>query len=215
MNTSRSTSSMTGTIRDRRRPISNGSPRLPSRAARSSAAASRSGAAAFVVGAGGIAARPARAVTTRMRFDAVAANIRDTVTVPPGYGWHVVARWGDPMWSDSIPFDQATRGSGAQPGARLRRQQRRHGAVRRRRPERPRRQQRVRQPQGHLRRHRHRRAGERRRRAQGQGRPRHLDRRNRADRRPLVDRLSTRPATAGSPPIPRCGSPGPRLATTS
>ena len=71
------------------------------------------GAAAFVVGAGGIAPLPARAATASVRFDAVAANIRDTVTVPPGYGWHVVARWGDPMWSDSIPFDQATRGSGA------------------------------------------------------------------------------------------------------
>ena len=71
------------------------------------------GAAAFVVGAGGGAPFPARAASGRLGFDAVAANIRDSVTVPPGYGWHVVARWGDPMWSDSIPFDQATRGSGA------------------------------------------------------------------------------------------------------
>ncbi|MCY4467436.1 MAG: PhoX family phosphatase [Thiotrichales bacterium] len=80
------------------------------------------GAAAFVAGAGGIAPPPAcaaiapppaRASTARMAFDAVAASIRDTVTVPPGYGWHVVARWGDPMWSDSKSFDQATRGSGA------------------------------------------------------------------------------------------------------
>ena len=43
----------------------------------------------------------------------MAANTLDTVTVPRGCGWHVVARWGDPMWSDSVPFDQATRGSGA------------------------------------------------------------------------------------------------------
>ncbi len=71
------------------------------------------GAAAFVAGAGGIAPPSARAATVRMAFEAVAANIRDTVTVPPGYGWHVVARWGDPMWSDSKSFDQATRGSGA------------------------------------------------------------------------------------------------------
>ena len=71
------------------------------------------GAAAFVVGAGGVAPFPARAAAGRPGFDAVAANIRDTVTVPPGHGWHVVARWGEPMWSASIPFDQATRGSGA------------------------------------------------------------------------------------------------------
>ena len=73
-------------------------------------------------------------------------------------------------------------------GTGVRRQQRRHVAVRCRRPQRPRRQQRVRQPQDHLRRRRHRRAGERGRRPQGQGRSRRLRRGDRADRRPLVDR---------------------------
>ena len=71
------------------------------------------GAAAFVMGAAGLVPLAARAAAGRIAFEPVAANTLDTVTVPRGYGWHVVARWGDPMWSDSIPFDQATRGSGA------------------------------------------------------------------------------------------------------
>ena len=71
------------------------------------------GAAAFVMGATGLTPLPARAATPRFGFEPVAANGLDTVTVPRGYSWHVVARWGDPMWSNSIAFDQVTRGSGA------------------------------------------------------------------------------------------------------
>ena len=71
------------------------------------------GAAAFVMGTAGLTPSVARAAARRTAFEPVAANTLDTVTVPPGYDWHVVARWGDPMWSDSIPFDQSTRGSGA------------------------------------------------------------------------------------------------------
>ena len=71
------------------------------------------GAAAFVMGTAGLAPLSARAAARRIAFEPVAANTLDTVTVPPGYGWHVVARWGDPMWSDSVPFDQDTRGTGA------------------------------------------------------------------------------------------------------
>ena len=32
--------------------------------------------------------------------------------MPEGYGWHVVAKWGEPMWSHSIEFDPAARGTG-------------------------------------------------------------------------------------------------------
>ena len=71
------------------------------------------GAAAFVMGATGPTPLPARAATPRFGFEPVAANGLDTVTVPRGYSWHVVARWGDPMWSNAIAFDQVTRGSGA------------------------------------------------------------------------------------------------------
>ena len=71
------------------------------------------GGAAFVLGAGGMAATPVRAAAAGLDFTPVAANGLDTVTVPEGYSWHVVARWGDPLWSDGAAFDHATRGTGA------------------------------------------------------------------------------------------------------
>ena len=73
------------------------------------------GATAFVMSAGALkplSAAAATAATDRFGFEPVAANTLDTVTVPPGYRWQVVARWGDPMWSCSTEFDQETRGSG-------------------------------------------------------------------------------------------------------
>ena len=70
-------------------------------------------AAAFVMSAGGVDPLSAFADTDRFGFEAVSANTRDTVTVPKGYSWHVVARWGDTMWSKAPEFDHATRGTGA------------------------------------------------------------------------------------------------------
>ena len=70
------------------------------------------GATAFVLGAGGMAAMPVRAAVAGLDFTPVAANDLDTVTVPEGFSWHVVARWGDPLWSDGAAFDHATRGTG-------------------------------------------------------------------------------------------------------
>ena len=70
------------------------------------------GVTAFVLGAGGMAALPVRAGTAGLDFTPVAANDLDTVTVPGGYSWHVVARWGDPLWSSGAAFDHATRGTG-------------------------------------------------------------------------------------------------------
>ena len=70
------------------------------------------GAAAFVASAGA-GGGPVRAGADRFGFRPVAANRRDTVTVPEGYDWRVVARWGDPLWSGAAPFDPATRGDGA------------------------------------------------------------------------------------------------------
>ena len=70
------------------------------------------GATAFVLNAGGMAAHPARAGTAGLDFTPVAANGLDTVTVPDGYSWHVVARWGDPLWSTGAAFDHASRGTG-------------------------------------------------------------------------------------------------------
>ena len=43
-------------------------------------------------------------------FSAIPTNTFDTVTVPVGYNWHIVASWGDPLWSDGVAFDHQTRG---------------------------------------------------------------------------------------------------------
>ena len=56
---------------------------------------------------------PVAAAETRFAFDAVPASTFDGITLPPGYSSHVVAKWGDPMWSDVPEFDHATRGTGA------------------------------------------------------------------------------------------------------
>ena len=56
--------------------------------------------------------RPAQAAGTGgLGFEPVAANSLDTVTVPPGFSWHKVIAWGDPLRSDGEPFDHATRGT--------------------------------------------------------------------------------------------------------
>ena len=47
-----------------------------------------------------------------MDFAPVNANTDDTITIPEGYHWHIVTRWGDGLWSNSIPFDELTCGTG-------------------------------------------------------------------------------------------------------
>jgi uncharacterized protein len=70
------------------------------------------GASAFVAGA--VASTPRTALAAGpLSFTAIAANTADTVTVPPGFGWHVVASWGDPLWSAGSQFDERTRGTAA------------------------------------------------------------------------------------------------------
>lgn len=68
------------------------------------------GAAAFVAGSGLTAVRRAGAAT-HPDFEPVAANTLDTVTVPEGYNWHVVVRWGDPLWSRGAEFDHRSHGT--------------------------------------------------------------------------------------------------------
>ena len=70
------------------------------------------GAAAFVMGSTALTPVPARAAG-RFGFGPVGANALDTITVPDGYSWHVVAMWGQPMWSGAADFDHATAGTGA------------------------------------------------------------------------------------------------------
>lgn len=54
-----------------------------------------------------------QAAPHRFAFDAVAASTADDITVPPGYNVQVIARWGDPLWSDAEEFDHTTRGTGS------------------------------------------------------------------------------------------------------
>ena len=70
------------------------------------------GVSAFVLGAGGMVVPLAHAGAAGLDFTPVAANGLDTVTLPDGYSWQVVARWGDPLWSNGATFDHATRGTG-------------------------------------------------------------------------------------------------------
>jgi secreted PhoX family phosphatase len=46
----------------------------------------------------------------RFGFTAIPANTLDEITVPDGYKWEVMAKWGDPLFDDSIELDEKTRG---------------------------------------------------------------------------------------------------------
>ncbi len=47
-----------------------------------------------------------------INFVSVESNSSDTVTVPIGFEWSVVASWGDPMWTKAPNFNSKTRGTG-------------------------------------------------------------------------------------------------------
>ena len=70
------------------------------------------GAAGLVAGATSLTPFKARAAD-RMGFKAVAANSLDTVTLPDGFSWKTLVRWGAPLWSTAPEFDHATRSTGA------------------------------------------------------------------------------------------------------
>ena len=55
--------------------------------------------------------QPLSAATDRFAFDSVDANSDDEITLPPGYSVQVVVRWGDPLWSAGVEFDETTRGT--------------------------------------------------------------------------------------------------------
>ena len=67
------------------------------------------GAAGFVTGMSPQGVSIAKA-SDRFGFAAVPANTLDTITVPEGYNWKIVAKWGDELFDNSIPFNEATRG---------------------------------------------------------------------------------------------------------
>ncbi len=66
-----------------------------------------------LVAAGGLLPKPAAAEASWLKFQPVTANTLDTVTVPNGFSWYPVIRWGDPLWSDAPKFDHANRGTGS------------------------------------------------------------------------------------------------------
>jgi hypothetical protein len=68
------------------------------------------GAGSFVAGMATQGVRVA-AAADRFGFKAVDANSLDTITVPEGYKWEVLAKWGDPLFENSIPFDEESRGT--------------------------------------------------------------------------------------------------------
>lgn len=69
------------------------------------------GASAFLMGAGSMLPETAHATQNLLDFEAIPTNTLDTITVPKGYNWHVVASWGDPLWSDGTWFNHETRGT--------------------------------------------------------------------------------------------------------
>ncbi|MBM6550508.1 PhoX family protein [Marinomonas ostreistagni] len=75
------------------------------------------GATAFVMGSTTFAAGKAlageEAKLSRLAFEMVKANTKDTVTVPAGYKWEVLASWGEPLFSNAPAFDPTTGGTGA------------------------------------------------------------------------------------------------------
>ena len=71
------------------------------------------GGVAMIGGALAPKAQAAAHTSSRFAFDQIAANSVDDITVPEGYSWEMVARWGDPLTSDGPEFDHASRGTGA------------------------------------------------------------------------------------------------------
>lgn len=75
------------------------------------------GATAFVMGSTTLAAGKAlageEAKMSRLAFEMVKANALDTVTVPEGYKWEILASWGEPLFSNAPEFDPKTGGTGA------------------------------------------------------------------------------------------------------
>ena len=55
----------------------------------------------------------AHAGTDRFGFAQIPAGTADSITVPTGFEWNTLIRWGDPLWSDAPEFDQSTRGTAA------------------------------------------------------------------------------------------------------
>ena len=73
------------------------------------------GTSAFLLGTTSLVPTKAQAsiMSNGNKFNAVAANDLDTITLPEGFKWHAVAEWGDPLFNNLPEFDHATRGTAA------------------------------------------------------------------------------------------------------
>ncbi len=47
-----------------------------------------------------------------INFKAIKSDTTDDITIPEGYTWDIVAKWGDPLFSNGKWFDHYTRGTG-------------------------------------------------------------------------------------------------------
>ncbi len=59
----------------------------------------------------GLVSGEAQAAKDRFAFSPIDANTLDDITLPDGYSSQVVARWGDPLWTEGVDFDHETRGN--------------------------------------------------------------------------------------------------------
>ncbi|MCK0167603.1 PhoX family phosphatase [Jannaschia sp. S6380] len=69
------------------------------------------GSGAAVMGTGLLTSTSARAqdaASGQFAFEAIPIHTDHTVHVPDGYEWDILARWGDPLFSDAEPFDPSS-----------------------------------------------------------------------------------------------------------
>lgn len=73
------------------------------------------GSGAMVMGPGAVIPTAAEAAS-RFGFKPVPSSTANTVTLPDGYNWQVLVRWGQPMWSGVSDVDVHTGGTGESQG---------------------------------------------------------------------------------------------------
>ena len=70
------------------------------------------GSGAVMMGASPFFAGRAEAAS-RFGFTPIPTSTANTITLPEGYNWQVLVRWGDPLWSDGEELDMKTGGTAA------------------------------------------------------------------------------------------------------
>ena len=73
------------------------------------------GASAFVLGSGlnMLSSTDAEAAFSGLvDFKPIKVDTKDDITVPEGYNWEILAKWGDPLFTKGKWFDHYSRGTG-------------------------------------------------------------------------------------------------------